>query len=97
MGRTVTQVRIGHLRQVVPEALQYSWEVVSSTIELKNARGPGVVEITVVNTSTGFGGECHLDAVMLQSGPGRLDLNGIDLLIIENVANPAVERDPRSS
>ena len=32
-GRPVSQVtvQIGHLRQVVPDALQFSWEVVSST------------------------------------------------------------------
>jgi hydrogenase nickel incorporation protein HypB len=33
------------------------------------------------------GGECHLDAVMMQSAFDQLDLNQIDLLIIENVGN----------
>lgn len=33
------------------------------------------------------GGECHLDAVMMQSALDQLDLKGIDLLIIENVGN----------
>ncbi len=33
------------------------------------------------------GGECHLDAVMLQGALDRLDLAGIDLLIVENVGN----------
>ena len=38
-GRPVSQVkvRIGHLRQVVPDALQFSWEIVSSSTDLKNA------------------------------------------------------------
>jgi len=38
-GRPVSQVtvQIGHLRQVVPDALQFSWEIVSSTTELKDA------------------------------------------------------------
>lgn len=38
-GRPVSQVtvRVGHLRQVVPDALQFSWEIVSSTTELKDA------------------------------------------------------------
>jgi len=40
-----------------------------------------------VNTSAGFGGECHLDAVMVQSGMERLPLPELDLLIIENVGN----------
>ncbi len=50
-GRTVSAVtvQIGHLRQVVPDALQFSWEVVSSTTELKEAelvieQVPAVVE-----------------------------------------------------
>lgn len=33
------------------------------------------------------GGECHLDAVMLQEGLDQLDLKSVDLLIIENVGN----------
>jgi hydrogenase nickel incorporation protein HypA/HybF len=36
-GRTVTQVtvRIGHLRQVVPDALQFGWEILTESTELK--------------------------------------------------------------
>ncbi|CUS02964.2 Hydrogenase nickel incorporation protein HypB [Candidatus Promineifilum breve] len=33
------------------------------------------------------GGECHLDAVMLQGALDQLDLSGVDLLIVENVGN----------
>ncbi len=40
-GHTVSQVtvEIGHLRQVVPDALQFSWEIVASTTaaELRKA------------------------------------------------------------
>ena len=43
--------------------------------------------ISLVNTSNGFGGECHLDAVMVRSGLGRLPLADLDLLLIENVGN----------
>jgi hydrogenase nickel incorporation protein HypA/HybF len=50
-GRPVSQVtvQIGHLRQVVPEALQFSWEVVSDATDLKDAtlvieQVPAVVE-----------------------------------------------------
>ena len=50
-GRPVSQVkvRIGHLRQVVPDALQFSWDVVSSTTDLNDAQlvieqVPAVVE-----------------------------------------------------
>ncbi|MEO7429240.1 MAG: hydrogenase nickel incorporation protein HypB [Acidimicrobiales bacterium] len=43
--------------------------------------------ISLVNTSAGFGGECHLDAVMVRSGLSRLPLPQLDLLLIENVGN----------
>jgi hydrogenase nickel incorporation protein HypB len=43
--------------------------------------------VALVNTSAGFGGECHLDAVMVRSGLGRLPLRDLDLLVIENVGN----------
>ncbi len=43
--------------------------------------------ISLVNTSAGFGGECHLDATMVRSGLQRLPLDQLDLLIIENVGN----------
>ncbi len=34
-----------------------------------------------------FGGECHLDAVMVRSGLSRLPLDNLELLVIENVGN----------
>jgi hydrogenase nickel incorporation protein HypB len=43
--------------------------------------------VALVNTSAGFGGECHLDATMVRSGLGRLPLSDLDLLVIENVGN----------
>jgi hydrogenase nickel incorporation protein HypB len=33
------------------------------------------------------GGDCHLDAVMLQEGIGQLPLDQLDILIVENVGN----------
>ena len=44
-------------------------------------------QVSLVNTSAGFGGECHLDATMVRSGLGRLGLDHLDLLVIENVGN----------
>ena len=46
---TQVTVQIGHLRQVVPDALQFSWEAVSSTTQLRDAelvieQVPAVVE-----------------------------------------------------
>jgi len=40
---------------------------------------------TAVQINTG--GDCHLDAVMLQSALMQLDLANLDLLIVENVGN----------
>jgi hydrogenase nickel incorporation protein HypB len=45
------------------------------------------VKVALVNTSAGFGGECHLDAVMVRSALPRLALPELDLLVIENVGN----------
>jgi hydrogenase nickel incorporation protein HypB len=43
--------------------------------------------VALVNTSAGFGGECHLDAVMVRSGLARLPLPDLELLVIEEVGN----------
>jgi hydrogenase nickel incorporation protein HypB len=45
------------------------------------------VPVTQLNTSAGFGGECHLDANMVRSAIPELPLREIDLLVIENVGN----------
>ena len=45
------------------------------------------VPVTQLNTSAGFGGECHLDANMVRSALPELPLGDIDLLVIENVGN----------
>jgi hydrogenase nickel incorporation protein HypB len=45
------------------------------------------VPVTQLNTDPGFGGECHLDANMVRSAIPSLPLEGIDLLVIENVGN----------
>jgi hydrogenase nickel incorporation protein HypB len=45
------------------------------------------VPVTQLNTASGFGGECHLDANMVRSAIPQLPLDGIDLLVIENVGN----------
>src|SRR4051794_1465484 len=45
------------------------------------------VPVTQLNTDSGFGGECHLDANMVRSALPALPLDEIDLLVIENVGN----------
>jgi hydrogenase nickel incorporation protein HypB len=44
-------------------------------------------QISLLNTGNGFGGECHLDAPMVNRALQGLDLAGLDLVIIENVGN----------
>src|SRR3954467_2316403 len=43
--------------------------------------------VTQLQTSQGFGGECHLDANMVRSAIPAIPLEEIDLLVIENVGN----------
>jgi hydrogenase nickel incorporation protein HypB len=45
------------------------------------------VPVTQLNTASGFGGECHLDANMVRTAIPELPLAEIDLLVIENVGN----------
>jgi hydrogenase nickel incorporation protein HypB len=45
------------------------------------------IPVTQLNTDSGFGGECHLDANMVRSALGELPLADLDLLVIENVGN----------
>jgi hydrogenase nickel incorporation protein HypB len=45
------------------------------------------VPVVQLNTGSGFGGECHLDANMVRSALPALPLHDIDLLVVENVGN----------
>lgn len=45
------------------------------------------VPIIQINTEIAYGGECHLDALMIANGIGDVDLPGTDLVFIENVGN----------
>jgi hydrogenase nickel incorporation protein HypB len=45
------------------------------------------IPVIQLNTDSGFGGECHLDANMVRSAIPALPLRDIDLLIVENVGN----------
>jgi hydrogenase nickel incorporation protein HypB len=45
------------------------------------------IPVVQLNTDSGFGGECHLDANMVRSAIPALPLGEIDLLIVENVGN----------
>jgi hydrogenase nickel incorporation protein HypA/HybF len=83
-------VQIGHLRQVVPDALQFSWEVVSSATDLRDAalvieQVPAVVECTTCGARTTLDlpilacGTCEAFDVKLLSGEELLVVS-IDLV-----------------
>ena len=59
---------------------------IATSLDADRLEGLGA-DISLVNTSAGFGGECHLDAVMVRAGLDRLSLDRLDLLVIENVGN----------
>ncbi|HKZ43534.1 MAG TPA: hydrogenase nickel incorporation protein HypB [Anaerolineales bacterium] len=54
----------------------------ASSIDSDKAKAAGIPAVQI-NT----GGECHLDAVMLDGAIKSLDLSMLDLLIVENVGN----------
>jgi hydrogenase nickel incorporation protein HypB len=55
---------------------------IATSIDADRAAAAGATAVQI-NT----GGECHLDAVMLQGALEQLDLSAVDLLIVENVGN----------
>jgi hydrogenase nickel incorporation protein HypB len=55
---------------------------VATSIDADRAAAAGATAVQI-NT----GGECHLDATMLQGGLDALDLAKLDLLLVENVGN----------
>jgi hydrogenase nickel incorporation protein HypB len=60
---------------------------IATSLDADELAGAGATAIAVVNTSAGFGGECHLDAVMVRAGLSRLPLDDLELVVIENVGN----------
>jgi len=55
---------------------------IATNIDADRAQAAGALAIQI-NT----GGECHLDAVMVNSALKQMNLNGVDIIIIENVGN----------
>ncbi|MEZ0395321.1 MAG: hydrogenase nickel incorporation protein HypB [Anaerolineales bacterium] len=55
---------------------------IATSLDADRGRAAGATAVQI-NT----GGDCHLDAVMVQSALAQLDLSGLDLLIVENVGN----------
>lgn len=65
-GHSVSQVtvQIGHLRQVVPDALQFSWQVVSDATPLEDA-ALVIEQVPAVVKCASCGGRTTLDLPIL--------------------------------
>ncbi|OBG30073.1 hydrogenase accessory protein HypB [Mycobacterium alsense] len=59
---------------------------IATDLDAAKLSGRGA-QVSLLNTSNGFGGECHLDAPMVNRALPGLDLPGLDLVVIENVGN----------
>lgn len=59
---------------------------IATDLDAAKLAGRGA-QISLLNTDNGFGGECHLDAPMVNRALAGLDLGALDLVIIENVGN----------
>ncbi len=59
---------------------------IETSLDAERLAGFGA-DIALINTGSGFGGECHLDAPMVRSALPRLPLGQLDLVLIENVGN----------
>jgi hydrogenase nickel incorporation protein HypB len=59
---------------------------IATDLDAAKLAGRGA-QISLLNTNNGFGGECHLDAPMVNRALQCLDLAELDLVIIENVGN----------
>ncbi|HVO42837.1 MAG TPA: hydrogenase nickel incorporation protein HypB [Aggregatilineales bacterium] len=55
---------------------------IATSLDAERAEAAGALSVQI-NT----GGDCHLDAIMLQAALTQLPLDDVDLLIVENVGN----------
>ncbi|HWE66651.1 MAG TPA: hydrogenase maturation nickel metallochaperone HypA [Acidimicrobiales bacterium] len=86
-GRPVTQVtvRIGHLRQVVPDALQFGWEILTDSTDLKGC-ALVIEQVPATVACQECGAESTLDMPILCCGScGSFEvklLSGEEFLIV---------------
>jgi hydrogenase nickel incorporation protein HypB len=59
---------------------------IETSLDADRLAGLGA-QVALINTGSGFGGECHLDAPMVRSALPRLRLADLELVLIENVGN----------
>lgn len=59
---------------------------IATDLDAAKLAGRGA-QVSLLNTSNGFGGECHLDAPMVNRALAGLNLAELELVIVENVGN----------
>ncbi|MEZ5096872.1 MAG: hydrogenase nickel incorporation protein HypB [Nocardioides sp.] len=85
-GKTTLLVHtLAHLRAAGVRAGVVEGDIETS-LDADRLAGLGA-QVALLNTGAGFGGECHLDAPMVARALGQLDLEGLDLVLVENVGN----------
>ena len=60
---------------------------VRGSYDCDRLRAVADVPVVQINTEIAYGGECHLDALMIGNALEGVDLIGSDLILIENVGN----------
>ena len=90
-GRPITQVtvRIGHLRQVVPDALRFSWDVIARSEATDSSLSDAqlvIEEVPAVVTCEACGSQTTLsDPILVCGSCGTFDvtlLSGEELLVV---------------
>ena len=81
---TVLAASLDHLRDDI--AVGVIEGDIATDLDAAKLEGRGA-QVSLINTNNGFGGECHLDAPMVNRALQGLDLGDLDLVIIENVGN----------
>ncbi|MEI7989548.1 MAG: hydrogenase nickel incorporation protein HypB [Chloroflexota bacterium] len=83
-GAGKTSVILQTIRALIPE---YKIGVVEGDTAPVTIDADKVVAAGMPAVQINTGGECHLDAVMLQQGLAQLPLEQLDMVIVENVGN----------
>ena len=85
-GKTALLARtLAHLQEAGRRAGVVVGDIETS-LDADRLGGMGA-QVSLVNTAAGFGGECHLDAPMVAKGLRGLQLDGLDVVFVENVGN----------
>ena len=84
-GAGKTSFILATIERLIPDGVQIGvieGDTAPVTIDADKINAAGMPAIQI-NT----GGECHLDAVMVENALSQMDLEPLDLLIVENVGN----------